>query len=223
MQWETYKYLGWYSLILTFAFIGLIVGVIVGANYFEDDLLLCVIAFVILSILIGYLLAKLLTKYAPINKVHSPSASPDLNNFQDRFVDTEKDNELLSILSQLKDAELITAFAYQYYDLLENSKTQLRNELIKRDIAKPRLKDLYERNVIEFRGYGGDCPQCGSSHFNTTPDPEKPNCLICAYNIVRDNPEIFPNKLKKLFGMYNDRRLSWAEMEMYMQKNNAHR
>jgi ribosomal protein L37E len=218
MSIEYEKARGWFGLISSGGGIGFIIGIVLAIVLNDGHLYRYIIGMTIFGMFIGWRIAVRLSKKYPLDEWYTPSnRSADLDNFQEIYLDKAKDDILLELLPSLSDSELITAFAYQYYDLLKASKPRLKEEIHNRTISKVILRDLYERHVLDFRYESGDCPRCGSMRYNKTSDPEKPNCMICGYNIVRDNPAAFQNRLRKLFGMYNDRRLSWTEVEMHLE------
>lgn len=211
MYWQPKRNISKYRLLPSGALIGFVIGLIIATYSNEAFLYHILIGFSTLGLIIGYIILKKIPYSSTVSR------SADLDSFQDRFIDKTKDDILLDLLPSLSDSELITAYAYQYYDLLKPSRILLFDEIKSRIITRIMIRDFFERNVIDYHGSNGYCPRCGSMRYVQDLSPEKPNCLICDYNIIRDNPNAFHNRLKKLFGMYNDRMLTWSQMEEYLE------
>ena len=212
---EKFRLKGFISIAFSGLVFGFAIGLFVIIKKGGPNYQYYLMGFSALGFLIGMFIAYYVQKKEPNGSWwQQPSASPELNNFQDRFIDKSKDDRLIAILPDLSDFELISVFIYQYYDLLNSSRVRLKKEILNRRLDSHRIKLIYEQNIREKRKNLGGCPHCGSNKYDSI------NCLICGFNHLRDNPELLSNRLKKIFGFYMDRKLSWNGITKHLGLDN---
>jgi hypothetical protein len=218
---EHRKLRNYISIISSGSGFGFIIGlyIIIRLNNSSGNIYL--ILFTILGLFVGLLLAYYLNKNSKEDtNWYLANSSPDLDNFQDRFIDNSKDDDLIAILKDISNSELILAYTYKYYDFLINTRALLKKEIQDRSINVDEVESIYKNNVTSFNRNQHGCPNCSSPRYNREFLKENKSCVVCGFNMLRDNPETFANKLKKLFGYYLDRKLSFNELVLKLELDN---
>ena len=141
-------------------------------------------------------------------------------------------DDLNTFISNLTDNELATFVAYQFEELLDNSKQKIIKEVKRRNLSSDDLKRLYHQGI----SHGNDnrrrgvCPQCGSNKFFVETDyelrqkdygsyevaVESNRCRICGFNPAKSTQKGLIRKIKQKLGFYNNTRLKRPEIDGQM-------
>jgi hypothetical protein len=162
----------------------------------------------------GIIVAVILNKRGVIKDGFDPlNRSEDLDNFQAGFKNPSQDKSIIDLIPSLTNDEFIKLVCFRYPSLHYQTKNFVKKELARRQIDNNRFRKQYNTLETFVKKTNGYCPKCGFESYNENILNGEVNCELCGYMDIVDNPDMFVNKLKKVFGFYDYIGLSEYEID----------
>jgi uncharacterized membrane-anchored protein YhcB (DUF1043 family) len=197
------------SIIGAFSIGALVIGFLTLNLIPEDFLIYYLILTFIVGAIIGLIVVRLFDNKKPIENWYEPEFRSKEYDSVYRAHENQKPNkDLISLFKELSDSELITTMRLRYYNLTDQTESELIKEIKFRNILPETISRHYNDKIYYKFKSSRQCPCCGDSKYVYKEAEKVKKCMICGFDREFENPDSLATKIRWTLGVYYASKLS---------------